>query len=49
MTRQEVRSALKTHFAWWGKARTRRILRLTEKHGVLCGGDAAFYSMDGKG
>lgn len=49
MTRQEIRSTLKTYFGWWGKFRTRRVLRYTEKLGVLCGSDGAFYSAYGIG
>ena len=49
MTRQEIRMTLKTYFSWWGKVRTRRVLRRTEKLGVLCGSNGAFYSQYGLG
>jgi len=49
MTRKEIRSTLKLYFGWWGKARTRRVLRRTQKYGVLCGGLGSFYSYDGMG
>lgn len=49
MTRRQVRFTLKRHFAWWGKARTRKVLRLTQKNDVLCGMYSGYFSHDGMG